>query len=207
MGSEDDPYKSAMVQVETKSSFNGTYYRFETRRPLDPMKGKKIPINGKRRLDGDGDKGVPEFNQVLPVNKAFDMQWAECDSTAEIEEHNMYGIFKMTLPQGGGLGVVTTYSQRYLNHGIILWVAWFLLGFFMIVTNRWFPHMSNNTGYAHAFFGYSIVAMNVYAALNIISLNKIKTYNIHNLLGLVMSIGLIFFGATGSLSFIAKKRL
>ena len=64
MGSEDDPYKSAMVKVETKSSFNGTHYSFETRRPLDPLKGKKVPINKGRRLDddGDGDKGIAEFN-------------------------------------------------------------------------------------------------------------------------------------------------
>ena len=205
-----------MVKIENKSSFDGKFYNFEVKRPLDPLKGKSEPPNKKRRLDGDGHGhgkgkgkkgGVAEFNQILTPNKAFDMEWAECDSTADLEEHNMYGIFKMTLPQGGGLGVVTTYNQRYLNHGIIMWVAWFVLGFFMIGTNRWFPHMSNKTGYAHAFFGYSIVAMNMYAALNIIALNEIKTFGVHNILGLVMSVGVIFFGATGSLAFIAKKRL
>jgi len=135
------------------------------------------------------------------------MEWAECDESANLKKHNMFGIFKMTLPTAGGLGVITTYNQRYLNHGIIMWVAWFALGFFMIGTNRWFPHMSNKTGYVHAFFGYSIVIMNVYAALSIITLNGIKTMGLHNKLGLIMSVGLIFFGMTGSLAFMAKKKL
>ena len=136
------------------------------------------------------------------------MMWAECDSSPDYtKEHNMYGIFKMTLPQAGGPAILTTYTQRYLNHGIIMWVAWFILGNFMIGTNRWWPHMSNNTGFAHAFFGYSIMAMNIYAAVDIISLNGLKLYGLHNILGLSMSITLIFFGATGSLAFMAKKRL
>jgi hypothetical protein len=88
-----------------------------------------------------------------------------------------------------------------------MWVAWFVLGLFMFCTNRWFPHLSNKTGYAHAFFGWSIIIMNMYAALNIIALNQIKTFGLHNILGLMMTIGLIFFGATGVLTMIAKKRL
>jgi hypothetical protein len=46
----------------------------------------------------------------LEVDKPFDMEWAECDRSAELKEHNMYGIFKMTIPAGGGLGQVTTYN-------------------------------------------------------------------------------------------------
>jgi hypothetical protein len=76
--------------------------------------------------------------------------------------------------------MITTYNQRYLNHGIIMWVAWFVLGLFMIATNRWFPHMSNKTGYLHALTGYSVMIMNLYAALNIIALNEIKTFGLHN---------------------------
>ena len=38
------------------------------------------------------------------------MEWAECESSGYMKEHNMYGIFKMTLPQGGGEGLVTTYN-------------------------------------------------------------------------------------------------
>jgi hypothetical protein len=103
--------------------------------------------------------------------------------------------------------MITTYNQRYLNHGIIMWVAWFVLGLFMIATNRWFQHKSNNTGYLHALTGYSVMIMNTYAALNIIALNEIKTHGIHNKIGLMISLVLILFGATGMLSFMAKKKL
>jgi len=132
------------------------------------------------------------------------MTWAECDTSAALIEHSMFGIFKMTLPTAGGLGVVGTYNQRYLNHGIIMWVAWFVLGFFMFGTNRWFPHLSNKTGFAHAFVGYSIVVMNTYAALNLIALNNFKTTGLNNMLGIIFSGGLIFFGMTGSLAYMAK---
>ena len=78
-----------------------------------------------------------------------------------------------------------------------MWVAWFVLGLFMFGTNRWFPHLSNKTGYAHAMIGYSILVMNAYSAINIIVLNEIKTFGIHNNLGLLFSLVFIFFAATG----------
>ena len=59
MGNEDDPIKSTLVQVESKSNFDGKFYNFEVKRPLDPQK-KSTPINKKRRLD-DG-PGILEFN-------------------------------------------------------------------------------------------------------------------------------------------------
>lgn len=68
MGSEDDPYTSNLVKVETKSNFDGKFYNFEVKRPLNPMKGNLTPANKKRRLDegkGNGkrkDKGIEEFN-------------------------------------------------------------------------------------------------------------------------------------------------
>lgn len=88
-----------------------------------------------------------------------------------------------------------------------MWFSWFVLGLFMIGTNRWFPHFSNKFGYVHAFFGWSILIMNSYAALNIIALNEIKTFGLHNILGLAMSLALIFFAITGMAAMAAKKKL
>ena len=138
MASEDMPYTSAMVKLESSTTFDGTYYNFEVKRPIDPLKGKTA---GKRRLD-EGE-GIPEFNQILPIGTPFQMEWAESESTSELDEHSMYGIFEMTLPKGGGPGLLTTYNDRYLTHGIIMWVSWFLIGLLMIGTNRWFPHLLN----------------------------------------------------------------
>jgi hypothetical protein len=119
----------------------------------------------------------------------------------------MHGIFEMTFPTSGGTGILTTYNSRYINHGIVMWISWFILGILMIGTNRWFPYFSNYNNYIHAFTGYCIVAMNSNAALNIIALNRIKPYGLHNILGLLLSIGLVFFAATGTIAFIAKKNL
>ena len=205
MANESTPEKSQMVKIETKSSFDGEIYSFEVKRPIDPLKGKG---NKKRMLHGAApDVKVKEFNQILPTNKEFDMAWAECSESSYLKEHDMYGVFRMTLPQTGGSGVVTTYNDVYLRHGIIMWCAWFILGFFMFATNRWFSHLTNKSGLIHAFFGYSIIAMNAYAASSIIALTGIKTYRHHHKLGLLTSVGLIFFGISGILSFIAKKRL
>ena len=88
-----------------------------------------------------------------------------------------------------------------------MWVAWFVLGISMLGTNRWFPHLSNKTGYIHAFSGWSVVIMNMYAAMNIIALNKIKTFGLHNMIGLAFSIAVIFFGISGAAAMIAKKKL
>ena len=174
MASEDDPEPSKMVKLESTSSFDGKYYNFEVKRPIDPLNGK----TSKRRLDEE--EGVAEYNQILPIGTPFDMEWAESESTSALDEHSMYGIFKMTLPKGGGPGKVTTYNDRYLTHGIIMWVAWFIFGLLMICTNRWFPHLTNKMNYLHAAFGWLIVAANLYAALDIISLNEIKEFGLHN---------------------------
>lgn len=61
--------------------------------------------------------------------------------------------------------------------------------------------------YLHAFFGYTIVGLNAYAALDIIALNEIKTFGLHNMLGLACVGGLLAFALTGTMTFIVKKQL
>jgi hypothetical protein len=40
LGDDEDPLTSTLVNVESKSSFDGVeFYNFEVRRPVDPLKG------------------------------------------------------------------------------------------------------------------------------------------------------------------------
>lgn len=88
-----------------------------------------------------------------------------------------------------------------------MWVAWFVLGLFMIFTNRWFTHLTNKMNYIHAGAGWIIVILNLYAAISIISFNGIKTEGLHNNLGLICFFGLLAFAVTGMITMVMKKIL
>jgi len=59
LANEANPLTSTLVKVQTKSNFDGKFYNFEVKRPLNPAKGNLTPANKKRRLDG---KEIEEFN-------------------------------------------------------------------------------------------------------------------------------------------------
>ena len=61
--------------------------------------------------------------------------------------------------------------------------------------------------YLHAFLGWTIVGLNAYAALNIISLNGVKTEGLHNNVGQICFYGLMGFAVSGTITFIIKKQL
>jgi len=88
-----------------------------------------------------------------------------------------------------------------------MWVSWFVLGLSMIFTNRWFPYLTNKSNYIHALFGWFIVIMNGYAAIDIILLNGIKTEGLHDNLGLICFFGLLGFALTGTITMMVKKKL
>ena len=88
-----------------------------------------------------------------------------------------------------------------------MWFAWFVLGLMMIFTNRWFGYLTNKSNYIHAFFGYSIVILTVYATASILAINGWKTTGLHNNLGLICSIGLLVFALTGTTTFILRLKL
>ena len=113
----------------------------------------------------------------------------------------------VTLPASSGFVLVNTYNTQFFQHGIIMWTSWFVVGIAMIFTNRWFPYLTNKSNFIHAFFGYSIVIMNAYAAFSIISINGIKTTGLHNNLGLYCFFGLLVFAMTGSATFIIRLKL
>ena len=68
-----------------------------------------------------------------------------------------------------------THNVKYMQHGIIMWTSWFVIGLIMIFTNRWFPFLTNKSVYIHAAFGWCILIMNGYAAIDIILINGVKT--------------------------------
>jgi hypothetical protein len=113
----------------------------------------------------------------------------------------------VTIPEEGGHVQIKTFNERYLRHGIIMWISWFILGIVMISTTRWFVYITVKANYIHAFTGLTIVLLNSYAAFDIISLNGFKTEGSHNQLGLILFFGLLFFALNGITTFCLKKRM
>ena len=150
---------------------------------------------------------TPHADQTISIGTQNPMTWAELDSTSKFKKHSDYGQLLVTFPTGSGIATVNTYKQQFINHGIIMWTAWFVLGIMMIWTNRWFPYLTNKSNYLHAFFGWSIVILNAYAAISIISINGVKTTGLHNNLGLYCFFGLLAFALTGTATFIIRRKL
>ena len=90
-----------------------------------------------------------------------------------------------------------------------MWISWFIFGFIMIATNRWFSYLTNKTGYIHAFFGWAILGLNTYAWITVVVANNgfDFTGGPHQEIGWIVQIGLVFFTLTGLASMMAKKLL
>merc|ERR1711907_607611 len=91
-------------------------------------------------------------------------------------------------------------QKRLLAHGIIMWVAWFVIGFVQIGLMRWFFDLSDKNTYVYSFFGWFIFAAMVWniSALEINRDNDVNPDNkAHYLVGWFMTLSmsvLVFFG-------------
>ena len=101
--------------------------------------------------------------------------WAENTKSSDVNTiHNSFGVLSITLNSNGDASA-SKYdpTQIFINHGILMWISWFVLGLSMIFTNRWFPYLTNKSNYIHLVMGYTIVAFNAYAAFSLLAPLKV----------------------------------
>jgi hypothetical protein len=123
-----------------------------------------------------------------------------------------------TLPLGGGKAIISGAKKESLAeekkpftiHGLLMWTSWFLIGLFMIITNRWFTYWTNKSNYIHAALGYTVVLLNLIAVYTLATTKygfKSLLEETHGILGLTCVIGLLFFAMTGTATFLLKRKL
>jgi len=88
-----------------------------------------------------------------------------------------------------------------------MWTCWYLFGFVMISTNRWFSFVSDKNNYIHAFLGWSIACMMVFDVSEIVSQDGIKFKSGHRNFAWSMIFSTLGWTISGVVAFMARKLL
>ena len=89
-----------------------------------------------------------------------------------------------------------------------MWISWFVFGFVMIATNRWFKEFWMVSQYIHTISGLIITALTLYYALTIRKISQdvddnqiYKGITVHRNGGPILMIAVSFISFTGFISF------
>ena len=90
----------------------------------------------------------------------------------------------------------------FLPHGIALQIVWFVGGFIMVATARWFSMFWKYNMLIHTIIGNIIMAVTYYYCLR--ALNKAEFAfefdKIHNILGYILTIAIGFITGSGAVA-------
>lgn len=147
---------------------------------------------------------------MIPLASSFPMIWASNEKTSTLVQHTSTGEFELTVPKAGGCAEIKEgggENDRLFRHGLLMWCSWFLIGIFMICTNRWYTYLADVTGYLHAIFGWAVLGCNAFAAIDVVVHEGWTFEGPHPILGWIIVFGLILFTITGVATFLARKLL
>jgi hypothetical protein len=86
-----------------------------------------------------------------------------------------------------GGGEDTSAREATFNHGLIMWISWFIFGLVQIASNRWFMHLSQYMPALHTLSGLLILASSFYCVfLLIINFGALYLDHLHNLVGFII---------------------
>ena len=157
-----------------------------------------------RDLDTGDDK-----DHVFTLDQIENMIWAEYTRSSDISRmHTTYDWFDITLSSAGEAIVTETDESKitkkrgssWLIHGIMMWTAWFLLGFVQIGSGRWFARYWKQATNIHAISGSIITGITLYFGID--AFMKIGTVenSLHNLAGFILTCAVIIISLTGSIA-------
>jgi hypothetical protein len=97
-------------------------------------------------------------------------------------------------------------QKDYLTHGIVLYIAWFLLGFISLASKRYISSPHQLMQIIHSLSGYSILILTV-----VMSLVMIKKYgwkikaDLHPILGVIVLVAIFLVVMTGMIRMMLGK--
>lgn len=62
-------------------------------------------------------------------------------------------------------GEIDDPKSEWFLHGIVMWIAWFLMGFIQIGSSRWFARYWRKAGYIHNISGGLITVLTLYSGI------------------------------------------
>jgi len=144
------------------------------------------------------DTGDEEQDYVVQVDEIIKVCYALNTKTPDFEQNNEWGLFKIRYNRDGtiNLSSISTGHNNFVFHGIVMYFCWFILGFLLLGTKRYFHFNWKLMHLAHIFLGTIVFVVSTFFGLKIIAH---FAWNVHPDYHQFMGVGTIIFTIAQSL--------
>ena len=146
---------------------------FDNNIKLDPLTQMQV-FTFSRHMD----TGDTEQDYIVEHDKEFKICYAVNINTPDFFQNTDWGLFKIRYNRDGTINLtsISTGHHNFVFHGIVMQVCWFVFGFFLLASKRYFKANWLIMHILHIILGTIVFVVTTYFGVKII---QYFSWNIH----------------------------